>query len=56
LRAKELVVVGEMPVEHSIKLLLLPGQAYSERTDPRQTKVEPEEKIPPLGCGAQHDR
>src|SRR5271166_637136 len=23
--------------------------------DPRQTKVGPEEKIPPLGCGAQHD-
>ena len=58
-RGQELVIVGEMPVERSAQLILL--LLYLDRrgrpkgTDPRQTKVGPEEKIPPLGCGAQHE-
>jgi hypothetical protein len=57
-REQESVMVGEMPVERSAQLILL---LYLDRrgrpkgTDPRQTKVGPEEKIPPLGCGAQHE-
>jgi hypothetical protein len=57
-REQESVMVGEMPVERSAQLILLlyldrPGRPKG--TDPRQTKVGPEEKIPPLGCGAQHE-
>jgi hypothetical protein len=57
-REQESVMVGEMPIERSAQLILL---LYLDRrgrpkgTDPRQTKVGPEEKIPPLGCGAQHE-
>jgi hypothetical protein len=57
-REQESVMVGEMPFERSAQLILL---LYLDRrgrpkgTDPRQTKVGPEEKIPPLGCGAQHE-
>ena len=57
-REQESVMVGEMSVERSAQLILL---LYLDRrrrpkgTDPRQTKVGPEEKIPPLGCGAQHE-
>ena len=58
-RAQELVMVGaEMPVERSaqpILLLYLDKRGRPKGTDPRQTKVGPEEKIPPLGCGAQHE-
>jgi hypothetical protein len=57
-REQELVMVGEMPVERSAHLLLLLYQDKRSRpkgTDPRQTKVGPEEKIPPLRCGAQHE-
>ena len=57
-RAQELVMVGAMPVERSAQLVLLLlylDRRRTESTDPRQTKVGPEEKIPPLGCGAQHD-
>ena len=45
-------MVGEMPVERSTQLLLLAWTGVDSKTDPRQTKVGPEEKIPPLGCGA----
>ena len=58
-RGQELVMVGgKMPVERSVQLIsvALPGQAYTQSTDPRQTKVGPEDKIPRLGCGAQHER
>jgi hypothetical protein len=51
-------MVGEMPVERStqpILLLYLDKRGRPKGTDPRQTKVGPEEKIPPLGCGAQHE-
>jgi hypothetical protein len=57
-REQESAMAGEMPVERSAQLILL---LYLDRrgrpkgTDPRQTKVGPEEKIPPLGCGAQHE-
>jgi hypothetical protein len=57
-REQELVMVGEMPVERSAQLILLlylDGRGRPKGTDPRQTKVGPEEKIPPLGCGAQHE-
>ena len=45
-------------VERSAQLILL---LYLDKrgrpgTRSRQTKVGPEEKIPPLGCGAQHER
>jgi hypothetical protein len=55
---QELVMVGEMPVDRStqpILLLYLDKRRRPKGTDPRQTKVGPEEKIPPLGCGAQHE-
>ena len=31
------------------------GGVEPKGTDPRQTKVGPEEKIPPLSCGARHE-
>ena len=51
-------MVGEMPVERSAQptlVLLYLDRRRLKSTDPRQTKVGPEEKIPPLGCGAQHE-
>ena len=57
-REGELVMVGEMQVEcpaQRILLFALPGSGYPISKDPRQTKVGPEEKFPPLGCGAQHE-
>jgi hypothetical protein len=57
-REQESVMVGEMPVERSAQLILLlylDRRGRPKSTDPRQTKVGPEEKIPPLGCGAQHE-
>ena len=56
---RNLVMVAEMPVERSARLILLlylDKRGRPKSTDPRQTKVGPEEKFPPLGCGAQHDR
>jgi hypothetical protein len=57
-REGELVIVGEVPVDRSallILLLYLDKRGRPRGTDSRQTKVGPEEKIPPLGCGAQHE-
>ena len=57
-REQELVRVGEMPVERSAQLILLlylDKRGRPKGTDPRQTKVGPEEKFPPLGCGTQHE-
>ena len=57
-REQESVMVGEMPVERPAQLILLlylDKRGRPKGTDPRQTKVGPEEKIPPLGCGAQHE-
>ena len=50
-------MVGEMPVERSAQLVYccFTWIGVDLNTDPRQTKVGPEEKIPPLGCGAQHE-
>jgi hypothetical protein len=56
---QELVTVGEIPVERSaqlvLRLLYLDRRGRPKGTDPRQTKVGPEEKIPPLGCGTQYE-
>src|SRR6478735_3612446 len=51
-------MVGEMPVERSAQLILLLYLDKRGRPEVRihgQTKVGPEEKFPPLGCGAQHE-
>ena len=57
-RELESAMVGEMQVEcpaQRILLFALPGSGYPISKDPRQTKVGPEEKFPPLRCGAQHE-
>ena len=57
-RGQELVMVGEMPVERWAQLILLlyldkrgVDLRYGSTADQGRT----EEKIPPLGCGAQHE-
>jgi hypothetical protein len=58
-REQELVTVREIPVERSaqlvLRLLYLDRRGRRKGTDPRQTKVGPEKKIPPLGCGAHYE-
>ena len=57
-REQDWVMVGEMPVERPAQLNFVCFTwigGTPRGTDPRQTKVGPEEKFPPLGCGTQHE-